>query len=59
MMKKKITNPSTGEEREISSSALGVWRRRGWLLKEKSSTKKHLLSVQESVVEDSAKNEEA
>lgn len=58
-MMKKITNPETGEEREVSNSALGVWRRRGWLLLEKTGYKKRLPRVEESVVEDSEKNEEA
>jgi len=32
MSKVSISNPNTGEERQVASSTLGPWRRKGWVL---------------------------
>lgn len=51
-MADKVTIVSTkGEELDISRSALGLWRRKGWLLKE-DTTKSVLKSLGESKKKD-------
>lgn len=56
----KIKNPSTGKEREVTRATLGTWRRRGWILVDKSKkTDLNVLreSKQEDVIETSVISE--
>lgn len=56
-----ITNPSTGEQREVTRGTLGPWRRQGWVLSEDAPKdkpvpsylkKKALPDVKESIVDE-------
>lgn len=46
-----VKNPKNGDEKTVTSATLGVWRRRGWILVDKSK-KIDLLDLRESVQED-------
>lgn len=52
MAKLTIKNPETNEIRDVSPSALGPWRRKGWILLE--DEKKDLNALAESVSEENA-----